>query len=153
MFAYTVRRLDAEDLAEFQFIAEVHESLPAAWIDEYVVVPGAVEQSSERLAEKHKTGEIACLVAENSGEIVAFVWGEVHEQDKEILNIISLWTKPQHRGQGIATELKLMLEDWGKAETSAKKIVTTVSASNRGMVHLNQKLGYRIAYHKMVKEL
>lgn len=153
MFSYTFRRLDAEDLAEFQFIAEVHESLPAAWIDDYVVESGGVEQSCERLAEKHKAGEIACFVAESSGETVAFVWGEVHEQDKEILNIISLWTKPQYRGQGIATELKLMLETWAKAETSAKKIITTVSASNTGMVLLNEKLGYKIAYHKMVKEL
>lgn len=153
MLDYTVRKLGSEDLAAFRFIAEVHESLPAAWIDDYVVEPAEIEQSCERLAKKHKTGEIACLVAESNGEIVAFIWGEVHEQVKEVLNIISLWTKPEYRGQGIATKLKLMFEDWAKAETSAKKIVTTVSARNTGMVQLNQKLGYKITQHKMIKEL
>lgn len=152
MFDYTVRKLGPEDLVAFRFIAEVHESLPAAWIDDYVVEPGEVEQSCERLARKHKTGEIACLVAEHNGGIVAFVWGEVYEQDKEALNIISLWTNPQYRGQGIATRLKLMLEDWAKEETHATKIITTVSSSNTGMVLLNEKLGYKIMYHKMIKE-
>ena len=153
MVDYAIRKLGREDPAAFRFMAEVHESLPAAWIDDYVVEPGAVEQSSARLAEKHKTGEIACLVAEKNGEIIGFVWAEVHEQEKEVLNIFSLWTNPQYRGQGIATKLKLMLENWAKAETSAKKIVTTVSARNRNMVQLNQRLGYEIVSHKMIKQL
>lgn len=153
MVDYTVSKLGAEDLAAFRFMAEVHESLPAAWIDHYVVEPRAVELSFAYLVEKHKVGEIACFVAESNGEIIAFVWAEVHEQEKEVLNIISLWTKPQYRGQGIATKLKLLVEDWAQAETSAKKIVTTVSARNRNMVQLNQKLGYQIEEHKMVKKL
>ncbi len=153
MLDYTVRKLGPEDLAAFELIAEVHESLPAAWIDDYVVDPIEVEESFVRLEKKHKTGEFACFVAESDGEIVAFLWSEVHEQVKEVLNIISLWTKPEYRGQGIATKLKLMLEDWAKAETSAKRIVTTVSARNTGMVQLNQKLGYKITQYKMIKEL
>lgn len=141
------------DLAAFRFVAEIHEALPAAWINGYVVEPGEVEKSVARLVEKHRRAEIACLVVENDGEIVAFIWGEVSEQDNKALDIISLWTKPEHRGKGLATQLKLMLEDWAKAETKAEKIVTTVSAANSEMVQLNLKLGYKVAYHKMVKEL
>lgn len=153
MYGYKVKKLTPADLAAFMFIAEVHESLPAAWVNSYVVEAEEVEKSLARLVEKHKRAEIVCFVAEKDGEIVAFVWGEVSEQDNKALDIISLWTKPEHRGKGLATQLKLMLEAWAKTERKAEKIVTTVSAANGGMVQLNLKLGYKVAYHRMIKEL
>lgn len=153
MINYVTRRLGAEDLSAFRFIAEVHESLPAAWVDDYVVEPKEVEKTVERLIDKHSSGRIACFIAEHGSEIIAFIWAEVHEQDESALSIFSLWTKPQYRGQGIATTLKHILEDWARTETNSKKIITTVSASNTKMVMLNQKLGYRIMYHKMTKDL
>lgn len=148
---YTLMKLEENNLKEFKFIAEIHESLPGAWIDNYTIDYKEIEETVKRLVEKHKTPNILCYIAENNGDVIAFIWAEINEKDKDVLDIFSLWTDQKYRGQGIATKLKIELERWAKAETNTKKISTTVSANNKNMVLLNQKLGYEIKYHKMIK--
>ncbi len=140
-------------MKEFKFIAEIHESLPGAWVDNYNIDIEEIQKTIKRLIEKHKTDDIFCYIAENKSEIISFIWAEVNENDKDTIDIFSLWTDEKYRGQGIASNLKIELEKWAKSETSAKKIATTVSAKNRNMVDLNKKLGYEIIYHKMVKRM
>lgn len=148
---YTLRKLEGNNLKEFKFIAEIHESLPGAWIDNYTIDYEEIGKTVKSLVEKHKTGNILCYIAENNSKVIAFIWAEINENDKDVLDIFSLWTNQRYRGQGIATNLKIELERWAKAETNAKKISTTISAYNKNILLLNQKLGYEIKYHKMIK--
>lgn len=148
---YIIRRLEENDLREFRFISEIHESVPKAWVDNYIIDYEGIERSVSGLIERHKTSDILCCVAEDNSQIIAFIWAEINDEDNEILDIISLWTNKNYRGQGIATKLKIELERWAKAETNAKKISTTVSTNNKSMVLLNQKLGYKINYYRMTK--
>lgn len=127
--------------------------MPAAWITDFVVGEDAVQRTINRLVAKHDKDGVACFVAEYEDEIISFIWAEVNEKYQEIVDIYSLWTRPQYRGQGIATKLKRRLEQWVQEETSARQIQTTVNARNPGMVQLNQKLGYEVQSYKMVKKL
>ena len=140
-------------MSEFSFIAKIHESMPGAWINNYTVAPEEVDKTIKRLVEKHKTNDILCLIAEKESSIISFIWSEINENNKEVLDIFSLWTDEKYRGQGIASNLKIELEKWAESETSAKKIVTTVNVNNKNMVSLNKKLGYEIIYHTMTKNL
>lgn len=150
---YILRKLKENDLKEFKFIAEIHESLPGAWVDNYNIDIEEVKKTIKRLIEKHKINDIFCYIVENNNEIISFIWAEVNDIDKGTIDIFSLWTDEKYRGQGIALNLKIELEKWVKSETSAKNIATTVSSKNRNMIDLNKKLGYEIMYHKMVKRM
>lgn len=146
-----VRKLGENDLKGFEFIAKIHESLPAAWIDNYAIDNIEIEKTARRLKDRHTTNDIFCSVVEDNDEIIAFIWAEINEEDNKILDIISLWTSQNYRRKGIATRLKLKLESWAKAQTDAKKISTTVSSNNKNMVQMNQKLGYEIKSYNMFK--
>ena len=150
---YILRQLKENDLKEFNFIAEIHESLPGAWVDNYNIDTEEIQKTIKRLIEKHKTDDIFCYIAEKNDEIISFIWAEVNQIDKDTIDIFSLWTNEKYRGQGIASKLKMELEKWVKSETNAKNISTTVSAKNRNIIDLNKKLDYEIIYHKMVKNL
>lgn len=153
METYILRKLKEKDLSEFRFIAQIHESIPEGWIDNYSINTEEIEITIKRLIEKHKTHDILCLVAEEDNIIISFIWAEINENDRETIDIFSLWTEEKHRGRGIASELKIELEKWVKSEINAKKISTTVSAKNKDMIALNKKLGYEIMYHKMIKKI
>ena len=150
---YKLRILDENNLTEFRFIAEIHESLPMGWINNYIISRKEIEESVQRLIERHKASDVLCCVAEDGNHVIAFIWAEINENDKEVLDIVSLWTNKDYRGQGIATKLKIELEKWAKVKTNSKKISTTVSANNKTMLLLNQKLGYDINYYKMTKTI
>lgn len=148
-----LRKLNENDLKEFNFIAKIHESLPGAWIDNYTIDDEEVKITLKGLVEKHKTNDILCYIAEKDSKIISFIWAEINKSNLETVDIISLWTDEEYRGQGIASSLKIELEKWAKLETSAKSISTTVSAKNKSMINLNRKLGYEIMSYKMIKKI
>lgn len=150
---YSIRTLAENDLIMFEFIAAVHESLPAAWVKNYSVKTEDIEKSVQQFQSMHKTANILCCVAEVEGEIVSFIWAEVREQNPKAIQIISLWTHDAYRGKGIATTLKMELERWGEQHPTAEEIHTVVSAKNKAMLALNKKLGYETRYYKMVKTI
>lgn len=92
MESYTFRILQKDDVKEFKFTAEVHESLPAAWINNYMINYEEVEKMIEELIKKHEGSQILCCVVENDNEIIGFIWVEVNEGNSEVVDIISLWT-------------------------------------------------------------
>lgn len=153
METYLLRRLKGNDLREFEFMSQTHESLPSAWVDNYIINIEDVEETVKRLVKRHNTKDIFCYIAEKDSEIISFIWAEINEIDKEIIDVFSLWTDERYRGQGIAYDLKIELEKWAKSETNANYINTTVSAKNKSMIYLNERLGYEILYHKMIKKI
>ncbi len=66
--------------------------------------------------------------------------------------ILSLYTEEDRRGQGVATNLKSLLEEWCKLE-GIRTIETTVHYKNSSMITLNQKLGYVPGMLYMTKTL
>ena len=63
-----------------------------------------------------------------------------------------LYTHPHCRNSGIATNLKLALEQWA-IEKDAHSIESTVDANNEQMIHINREQRYDITHVKMRKDL
>lgn len=66
--------------------------------------------------------------------------------------ILSLYVTDDYRRKGVATKLKLLLEQWCRFE-GIKTIHTTVHYDNYKMIELNQKLGYTPGMVNMTKTL
>lgn len=150
---YNFKRLSKEDKDALLFIAKIHEELPSAWIDGYKVYDESINKTFEELILKHKNKRVYCSVIEYNGRVISYIWAEVNVTDNEQVDIMSLWTDKEYRGNGIATKLKIELEKWAKNEINAKKIHTTVSSKNENMIKLNEKLGYSTRYYRMIKDL
>lgn len=150
-----MRRLNAKDLNAFQFIANIHETLPAAWIDDYQPSEESVKVTTEGLINKHETDVIFCSVIEDDNKPmpISFIWAEENKNNRKKIDIISLWTMEEFRGGGLAQKLKTALEIWAKEETNAEEIHTTVSTKNISMIKLNEKLDYKTKYYRMIKYL
>lgn len=148
-----LRKLKETNLKEIRYITEIHESLPKAWIDNYIVDKDEIEKNARILTGKLKTSNAFCCIVEEKDQIISFIWAEVNRSNSKIVDIISLWTNESYRGEGIATKLKIELENWTRENTKAKKISTTVSSNNEKMINLNEKLGYEINYYKMTKSI
>ncbi|AUW63900.1 MULTISPECIES: GNAT family N-acetyltransferase [Staphylococcus] len=81
----------------------------------------------------------------------AFIWGHF-ETSTKVVTIEMLYTHPHCRNSGIATNLKLALEQWA-IEKDAHSIKSTVDANNEQMIHINREQGYDITHVKMRKDL
>ncbi len=150
---YKMKRLTSKDVDILKFIAQIHESLPSAWIKDYTVSDDTVNKTTEELIYKHKKEQVFCSVIECNDAVISYIWAEVNKNNSKQIDIMSLWTDEKYRGLGHANKLKFALENWAKDEMSAEKIHTTVSNSNENMIQLNEKLGYKTEYYRMVKYL
>ena len=74
------------------------------------------------------------------------------ETSTKVVTIEMLYTHPHCRNSGIATNLKLALEQWA-IEKDAHSIESTVDANNEQMIHINREQGYDITHVKMRKDL
>lgn len=79
-------------------------------------------------------------------------FGVIFETSTKVVTIEMLYTHPHCRNSGIATNLKLALEQWA-IEKDAHSIKSTVDANNEQMIHINREQGYDITHVKMRKDL
>ncbi|MCD8511717.1 MAG: GNAT family N-acetyltransferase [Bacillus sp. (in: Bacteria)] len=152
MEKYISKRLTHEDVNSLFFIAQTHEALPAAWVHNYEISNEAIKATANQLIDKHKDNTVFCTVIENDDDIISFIWAEQNSTISNQVDIISLWTKEDVRGQGLAKKLKNELEIWAK-ERGASQIHTTVSKANTTMIRLNEELGYEVEYYRMYKHI
>ena len=68
-----------------------------------------------------------------------------------MVNIELLYVEPQFRKLGIATQLKIALENGQKL--NAKQISSTIHKNNLPMISLNKDLGYQVSHVKMYKDI
>ncbi|MCJ8010157.1 GNAT family N-acetyltransferase [Paenibacillus sp. KQZ6P-2] len=64
------------------------------------------------------------------------------QEDGRFLEIFQLWVAPEYRRSGIATKLKLKLEELAKTN-NVNLIYTHTEEKNKHVIELNEKLGYR----------
>jgi len=89
-----------------------------------------------------KDEDLFITVAEDEkGQAQGFIWAYRMEEPSDCVIIISLFVAEEYRKQGIATNLKVMLEEWCRA-IGVKTIKTTTHYNNKNMIELNKKLGY-----------
>ncbi|MNV93361.1 Acetyltransferase (GNAT) family protein [compost metagenome] len=65
------------------------------------------------------------------------------QEDGRFVEIFQLWVAPEYRRSGIATKLKLKLEELAKSN-DVNLIYTHTEERNKHVIELNEKLGYRI---------
>ncbi|TCZ79326.1 GNAT family N-acetyltransferase [Paenibacillus albiflavus] len=65
------------------------------------------------------------------------------QEDGRFVEIFQLWVAPENRRTGIATKLKLKLEELAKTN-NVNLIYTHTEERNKHVIELNEKLGYRI---------
>lgn len=95
-----------------------------------------------------RTGLIMYSIVNRDGK---FPWKTIfHELDRSLfqedgrfVEIFQLWVAPEYRRSGIATKLKLKLEELAK-KNDVNLIYTHTEERNKHVVELNEKLGYRI---------
>lgn len=133
-------------------IGKWHNLTPKIWRPEYRVTFEDIQETIERI-KNTKSEDLFLMVAEdNQGEVKGFIWANKQEEPQDSIMILSLYVTEDCRGQGIATELKKLLEKWciGKG---IKTIQTTTHYNNHSMIELNKKLGYVPGMVRMTKTL
>jgi len=68
---------------------------------------------------------------------------DLFQEDGRFMEIFQLWVAPEYRRSGIATKLKLKLEELAKTN-DVNLIYTHTEERNQHVIELNEKLGYRI---------
>lgn len=95
---------------------------------------------------RRRIGLIMYSVANRDGE---YLWPTIfHELDRGLfqedgrfIEIFQLWVDSDHRRSGIATKLKVKLEEEAKA-LNVNMIYTHTEVRNQHVIELNEKLGY-----------
>ena len=85
-------------------------------------------------------GEMAGWIAEENGELLAFLVARRVGSDIEILNFA---VRPETRRRGVGGTLLRAALDWG-AELHAQKALLEVRASNFPALHFYERHGFRV---------
>lgn len=133
-------------------IAKWHNLTPKLWIFDYRVSAEEIEETIQKIKNTKDDDLYLAIAEDDEGQAQGFIWAHKQEKPKDSVMILSLYIKEDYRGQGVATNLKLMLEEWCRSE-GIKKIKTTVHYRNSSMIALNQKLGYAPGMVFMTKTL
>ena len=133
-------------------IAKWHNETPKLWIPNYKASEEDIEETVEKIINT-RTEDLFIAIAEDGQEnIQGFIWACKEKENKDSVMILSLYVEKDYRHSGIATNLKISLEEWCRIE-GIKTIQTTVSYKNEKMLMLNQKLGYMPGMVHMTKSL
>ena len=133
-------------------IAKWHNITPKLWISDYRVSNEDIEKTVQRI--NHiKNEDLFLMIVENEqSKIQGFIWAYKQEKPQDSVMILSLYITESYRGRGLATNLKILLEEWCQHE-GIKTIQTTTHYTNHNMISLNQKLGYTPGMVNMTKNL
>ncbi|NOR44808.1 MAG: GNAT family N-acetyltransferase [Candidatus Delongbacteria bacterium] len=144
--------ININEPADVEFVCRRHLETPAIWINDYSFSEKELQDTQEEFIRSAKQDHLFVLTARSGSNIIGFIWGEVTLGKPDSIYIISLWTAPEFRKQGVATALKQELEKVAK-DKGFKKIRTNVYSSNKTILDLNLKLGYKIVRYDLEKEL
>lgn len=133
-------------------IAKWHNLIPKLWIPDYKVSELNIKETVQRIKNTKKEDLFLAIAEDKQGCIQGFIWACKQEKPQDSVMILSLYVTEDYRGQGVATNLKMLLEEWCRQE-GIKAIETTVHYSNNPMIELNKKLGYTPGMVYMTKTL
>ncbi|MGI5998566.1 MAG: GNAT family N-acetyltransferase [Lutispora sp.] len=100
-----------------------------------------IEQTVERIRNTKDEDLFITVAEDEKGQAQGFIWAYRMEESSDCVMILSLYVAEEYRRQGIATNLKVMLEEWCSSQ-GVKTIKTTTHYNNKNMIELNKKLGY-----------
>lgn len=133
-------------------IAKWHSLTPKLWIPDYRVSKTDIEETVQRIKNTKNEDLFLTIAEDDQGHVQGFIWAYKQEKPKDSVMILSLYITEEYRKQGVATNLKVLLEEWCRHE-GIKTIQTTVHYNNNSMIALNQKLGYNPGMVYMTKTL
>ena len=133
-------------------IAKWHNLTPKIWTPDYELSIADIEETMQEILNTKSEDLFLTIAEDKEGDIQGFIWAYKQDEPQDTAMITSLYVTENHRGCGIATKLKILLEEWCKHE-GIKAIQTTVHYKNIDMFTLNKKLGYVPGMIKMVKTL
>jgi len=133
-------------------IANWHNDTPRLWIPDYEPTNEDIERTLDRIRSTKDEDLFLTVAEDEKGQAQGFIWAYRMEEPSDCVIIISLFVADEYRKQGIATNLKVMLEEWCRA-IGVKTIKTTTHYNNKNMIELNKKLGYLPGMVHMSKTL
>lgn len=133
-------------------IAKWHNLTPKLWIPDYKVTMAEIEETVLKIQNTRNEDLLLAVAEDELGQIQGFIWACKQEKHQDSVMILSLYVTEDYRGQGVATKLKKLLEEWCRLE-GIKTIETTVHYKNNSMMELNRKLGYTPGMVYMTKKL
>lgn len=150
---FKFRKLTDNDGGYFRKIAEIHESLPLIWIENYTISEKETKEFEEQLIKRHGEKQAHCEIVEVGNEMVAYLWAETDKKDPEMIYIWSIWVAEQYRKNNLASSLIKNLEKFSKTLNNIKRIIFTTSANNLPIKITSEKLGYTIKYYEWEKNI
>ena len=130
-------------------IAKWHNLTPKLWISDYEVSTIDIEETVQKIQNTRNEDLLLVIAEDDQRHIQGFIWACKQEKSQESVMILSLYVTEDYRGKGVATNLKILLEEWCRLEG----IKTTVHYKNNSMMALNRKLGYTPGMVHMVKKI
>lgn len=144
--------MDKESQSLLMQIAKWHNLTPKLWVPNYKAYETDIEETIKIILDTEKEDLFIGIAEDEQGKIQGFIWVDRQKECKDKVMILSLYVTEDHRKYGVATNLKMLLEEWCRAQ-GIKSIRTTVHYTNHNMLVLNQKLGYTPGMVNMTKNL
>jgi RimJ/RimL family protein N-acetyltransferase len=148
----TIRRLKPDDAVAFlELRRRIDEETKFMMLE-----PGerqiTLEQEHDRLANLLKADNKMFLLAEDTGELVGFLWANGGDYRRNHHNVhIVIGLRASHLGQGIGTRLFEACEQWAREKHLHRLELTVMTHNVRGLA-LYKKMGFEIegtAQHAM----
>ncbi len=133
-------------------ISKWHNITPKLWMPNYRASTVDIEKTVKRIKDIKKGDLFLAIAEDEQGQAQGFIWACKEDNLQKSIMILSLYITEGYRGRGLATNLKVLLEDWCRVE-GIKTIHTTTHYDNHNMIALNQKLGYAPGMVYMIKIL
>ena len=137
--------------SELQFIAEIDSRIPLEFDSHFHWTESHVQK---RLGDYKLLKSSDFLhVATAEGKVIGFhIVKEADYGSHTMGNVVTLWTDPMYRKQGVATKLKEFAVEWAK-KRKVKFIQTAVHVNNKAMLDLNKKFEFEDSYRLLRKYL
>ena len=102
----------------------------------------AYTESSKFYSQYNKLDEIKNVVLFYDDD-TAIACGAIKESEEDIMEIKSMFTRPENRGQGMAKMLLHELENWARS-LDYKKCILETGTLQKAAIALYEKSGYRM---------
>jgi GNAT superfamily N-acetyltransferase len=150
---FQYRNINKDNADELKFVAEQDSRIPLQYDPSFPWNEDSITGRLNYFSKEIKDDDFfEVAVLEN--KVVGFhvVKKVPYAQDIFAGTIITLWTHPEFRGKGIATNLKLRAETWAKSQ-KLTYLLTNVHVKNPGMFSINKKLGFEVVQYSLRKPL
>jgi GNAT superfamily N-acetyltransferase len=135
-------RSDEHELLRTTRLAALKDA-PYAFGSTYAAESGRPDTEWEARARAGAEGaERATFFAAADGEIVGLVGGVRADGQREVVDLVSMWTEPAARRRGVGRALVHAVLDWARA-TNATAVELWVTQGNGPAQHLYESLGFR----------